>query len=54
VKLAYAEPHETEQHAVSREMQIKRWSRAKKEALINGNTPLLRLLAKRKQARAPA
>lgn len=54
VKLAYAESHETEQQAVVREMQMKRWSRAKKEALSNGNTPLLRLLAKRRDIRPPA
>ena len=54
VRLAYAESHETEEQALSREMQIKRWSRAKKEALIQRDTSLLRQLAKRKANRSSA
>lgn len=48
VKLAYSEPYETEGQAVARERQIKRWSSAKKEALIAGDTKALRVLAKRR------
>jgi len=33
----YEESHDTQADAIRRELQIKRWSRAKKEALINGD-----------------
>jgi len=36
VKLAYAEKYANQNDAEEREQQIKRWSRAKKEALISG------------------
>ena len=44
VTLAYSETHPTEREAVSRERQIKRWTRRKKEALIQGNRALLKEL----------
>ena len=34
VEMVYAEEHSTIRSATDREMQLKRWSRAKKEALI--------------------
>ncbi len=40
------EIHPTEADAVRRELQIKRWSRAKKEALIKGDLQELRRLSK--------
>ena len=47
VKLAYSEACENEENAMARERQIKRWSRAKKEALIAGDKKMLHNLAKR-------
>jgi putative endonuclease len=35
VALAYSESHQTEAAAIKRESQIKRWSRAKKKALVS-------------------
>ena len=46
VRLVYSEAHHTESSAVRRERQIKRWSRAKKEALIGGDKARLRKLSK--------
>lgn len=37
VKLVYSEKYETLQEAMKRELQVKKWSRDKKEALIQGN-----------------
>jgi len=48
VCLAYLESHENEKDAVVRERQIKRWSRAKKLALIMGDMDELKRLSKRK------
>jgi len=48
VKLVYSEPHTTRESAAQREYQIKRWSQAKKEALIAGNIELLKSLSKSK------
>ena len=45
VVLAYSETHSSLSAAVSRERQIKRWSAAKKEALIRGDTAELWRLA---------
>ncbi|MHC4087747.1 MAG: GIY-YIG nuclease family protein [Planctomycetota bacterium] len=47
VQLAYQESHENEESAISREKQIKKWSRAKKDALIEGNAEKLKSLSKR-------
>jgi putative endonuclease len=45
-RLIYFEQHATKYEAIARERQIKKWSRAKKIALINGNRERLRLLSK--------
>ena len=44
VSLAYSEPHPTFQQAYTRERQLKRWTRAKKEALIEGDLQRLKRL----------
>jgi len=44
--LFLVEPHPTFSAARKREAQIKRWSRAKKEALMHGDAPKLRELSK--------
>ena len=41
VKLVYYEEFQRIDHAFYREKQIQKWSRKKKEALINGNSELL-------------
>lgn len=46
VSLAYSEEHESFSIARQREAQIKRWLRAKKEALVAGDKDKLRALAK--------
>jgi putative endonuclease len=46
LKLVYKEPFQYAEDAIKREKQIKNWSRAKKEALINGNIPRLKSLAR--------
>lgn len=43
-KLIYYEEFNTRAEAMKRERQIKRWTRAKKEALIAGNLKLLKIL----------
>ena len=50
VVLAYHESAVDKQAAVKREKQIKRWSRAKKEALIRGNIELLKNLSRSRSA----
>jgi predicted GIY-YIG superfamily endonuclease len=40
----YSEPHPTRASAATRERQLKRWTRAKKEALVAGDSALLRRL----------
>jgi putative endonuclease len=42
VKVVYSEAHESRSAAQTREYQLKRWSRAKKEALVAGDLPALR------------
>jgi putative endonuclease len=44
VTMVYAEEHSTSRSAAARETQLKRWSRSKKEALIEGKAHLLRRL----------
>jgi len=51
VALAWSEEHSTFAEARARELQIKRWTRAKKEALIAKNMNLLHELAKRRTNR---
>jgi putative endonuclease len=46
VKLMYQETHSNRSDALKREIQIKRWSKEKKLALINGDKSLLRNLSK--------
>jgi predicted GIY-YIG superfamily endonuclease len=48
-KLVYSEEGETRLEAMHRETQLKGWSRAKKEALMNGDVTKLKELSKRKQ-----
>lgn len=50
LSVVYQEPFVTFSAARQRESQIKRWSIAKKEALVSGNKTLLRRLA---QSREP-
>ena len=45
VSLAWSEEFPTREEALSAERQVKGWTRAKKEALIAGDIPLLRTLA---------
>ena len=47
LKLVYTEKFQYPNVAISREKQIKRWSRAKKIALINDEINLLKELAKK-------
>ena len=42
--LVYSEKYSTRKEAMQREAQLKRWSKAKKEALISGNLKLLKKL----------
>ena len=44
VKLVYSEKYKTLQEAMSREWQVKKWTKAKKEALIKGSIILLKKL----------
>ena len=46
VQLVYYEEFQRIDHAFNREHQVKKWSRKKKEALINGNLKELQALAK--------
>jgi predicted GIY-YIG superfamily endonuclease len=46
VKLIYIEQYQTIEESMRRELQIKKWSRAKKEALATGNAEKLKVLAK--------
>jgi len=48
VALVYSESFESFPEARKREVQIKRWSRAKKEALVVGDLATLRKLARSK------
>jgi predicted GIY-YIG superfamily endonuclease len=45
-QMLYQETFSSEQEAVCRERQLKRWSRAKKEALIAGDREKLRALSR--------
>lgn len=50
VRLVYAEEHQTLQAAVARERQLKRWSRAKKNALVSGDLIRLHALSRCRQS----
>jgi predicted GIY-YIG superfamily endonuclease len=47
VTLSYSETHESQEDAIKREKQIKKWSRAKKQALICGDKQKLKELSKK-------
>jgi predicted GIY-YIG superfamily endonuclease len=47
VELVYRETHTSLESAVARERQLKRWSAAKKEALVSDDLARLKQLAKR-------
>jgi predicted GIY-YIG superfamily endonuclease len=49
VTLVYSESFPSESEAMRREGQLKRWSRAKKQALIDGDMMHLHHLAKRQK-----
>src|ERR1700722_251384 len=53
VSLVFQEPHPTEASAPTRESQLKKWSRAKKEALIQGNHTHLKHLIKSQNPNSP-
>lgn len=46
LKLVYTEPFQYAEDAIKREKQIKKWSRAKKEALIAGNISQLKNMSR--------
>ena len=48
VLLVYHEKQQSEEKAIARECQIKRWSHSKKIALIQGDLAQLKSLAKRR------
>jgi putative endonuclease len=48
--LKYSEAYQFVGDAIAREKQMKRWSRKKKEALINGDIEELKQLAKKRNA----
>ena len=48
VELVYRETHMSVESAVARERQLKRWSAAKKEALVSDDLARLKQLAKRR------
>ena len=43
--LVYSEKYSTRKEAMQREVQLKKWTRAKKEALVSGNLKLLKKLS---------
>lgn len=48
VELVHSEPYATFSDARVREIQVKKWSRAKKEALVAGDQAELKRLSKRR------
>lgn len=54
VSLVYQEPAESKNAALKRELQIKRWSKAKKEALVSSDLERLNRLAKCQSVHGPA
>jgi putative endonuclease len=53
VKLVYCEEYDRISDTYFREKQVQNWSRAKREALINGNYEMLPQLAKKKFKKNP-
>jgi putative endonuclease len=54
VELVYGEEYDTIIDAYAREKQVQNWSRAKREALINGKPELLSALAKKRFFKKPS
>ena len=50
IELVWSETFETREEALAAERQIKGWSRAKKQALIDGDWELVSKLAKHRQS----
>ena len=50
IELVWSETFETREEALAAERQIKGWSRAKKQALIDGDWELVSKLAKNRQS----
>ena len=48
VKLVYSQFFDNPQSVITAERQIKKWTRAKKIALINGDFNMLKILSKKK------
>lgn len=48
VRLVYSEMFRSESEALARERQLKRWTSAKKQALIEGDLKQLKSLSKRR------
>ena len=48
VRIVYTEAFESLEAAVGRERQLKRWSRAKKDALISGDLQTLKRISQRR------
>lgn len=46
IKPIYTEKYQTRKEAEKREIQIKKWSKAKKKALVEGDIELLKKLSK--------
>ena len=46
VKLVYKEELQSKPDAIAREVQIKKWSKAKKQSLIKGDVEQLKILSK--------
>ena len=53
VTLVYSEPHQSRGAAMKRERQVKRWTKAKKEALIAGDLAQVHELSKRVHPSTP-
>ena len=49
VKLVYQEELQSKSDAIARELQIKKWSKAKKLSLIKGDIEQLKVLSKRRK-----
>lgn len=54
LELVYYEKYGDVRNAIAREKQIKRWSRSKKEALINDNIHQLKLLSRNYKQYGPS
>lgn len=51
VELVYSETAPSRTQAIARETQLKKWSRAKKEALISADTTNLRRLSRSRESK---